>query len=691
MLQHAALRPDLARATRAAAAFSGALWICSLAGVPLASQFAATAALGLSMPQLRGAYPHRVMLLGVMISVISGAALLGGLVAGHLPLAVAGIALLALLSGLWRHASADYGPALGIDSALLFLLALEGPSHGASPGQMALWTALGGTGAALLQVGLWAFRPQHPLRHAVAEAWVAASDLYLSMAPAAHASPSWTPQQRMLREALDRASTALHGVRTEGRSSLISHLEEMVHQAAHLAMQTTAWRTVEETTTPGDGPRPAAMEALLRELANLARSVAITLVMHRERNLGATRVRVRACHQLVQVLLQEEEGAAAVPHASRDLLLALDGQLASLEEAASATVEHSFDAHAVPSRLPDLSRAGMPAIAAWLNPVPFPDPSLVRYALRMAVLTMAAVAVYLHFAIPRGYWMAFAVIVVLQPDYGATRQRAFQRVTGTVAGALLASATLLSPLPGWLLAGLTAATAFAFAYFLKRRYGLAVFFVTIMIVLLTELHVPVHLDFTMGRLLSNLAGAGLALLAAAFFWPVSERRRFPSQMAGVLRAGADYFAAVAAGHVSGGGFTRDLVRSKQLAERAAARAAASLQRLLAEPGLAPGEGEHAADLVTSNDRLLRGISVLALRLETARPSAPGLDRTLVASLATALEKAATAVEEGTPLRPEELPLPEGGSHTDHALLLVRAEARALLLVAGQGVEARPAA
>ena len=105
MLERSALQPDLARATRATTAFAGALMVCALSGTPLAAQYAATAALGLSMPQLRGAYPQRVLVMAVMISVISGAAFLGGLAAHHLPAAVAGIGFLALLSGVWVRAA----------------------------------------------------------------------------------------------------------------------------------------------------------------------------------------------------------------------------------------------------------------------------------------------------------------------------------------------------------------------------------------------------------------------------------------------------------------------------------------------------------------------------------------------------------------------------------------------------------
>jgi hypothetical protein len=44
--------------------------------------------------------------------------------------------------------------------------------------------------------------------------------------------------------------------------------------------------------------------------------------------------------------------------------------------------------------------------------------------LRVAVLLMMSVAAYKWFNIPHGYWIAFTILVVLQPDYGATRRKA---------------------------------------------------------------------------------------------------------------------------------------------------------------------------------------------------------------------------------------------------------------------------
>jgi len=124
----------------------------------------------------------------------------------------------------------------------------------------------------------------------------------------------------------------------------------------------------------------------------------------------------------------------------------------------------------------------------------------------MAVFTMLAVALYEVWNIPRGYWIAFTIMVVLQPDYGSTRQRAAARIGGTVGGIVLAGCLLELKLPLLALDAFATAMAFVFAYFLKRRYWLAIFFVTINLVLITETMSPVLKNLRALRWREMLAG-----------------------------------------------------------------------------------------------------------------------------------------------------------------------------------------
>jgi hypothetical protein len=74
--------------------------------------------------------------------------------------------VMAVIAGILRHLSSDYGPPLSVPTVLIFLMAsAAAPSHAD-----VLSHAVGALGI-LLQMALWPFRPQHPLRRATAECW----------------------------------------------------------------------------------------------------------------------------------------------------------------------------------------------------------------------------------------------------------------------------------------------------------------------------------------------------------------------------------------------------------------------------------------------------------------------------------------------------------------------------------------
>lgn len=663
IIETIALRPDLERALRVSVAFTLPLFVGHYLGRSSDAVYVAMAAQALALPDLRGAYGMRLAVLGCMSLVLAGSTLLGSVASGSVAAAMAAMALIALLTSCWRRLSTDYGPSLGVASALLFLLGLAQGGTVAEGWHLAGLALIGGAEASLLHILFWPFRPQYPLRYAVAESWVAASDLASSLRPNLPGSEesrlATTAQaERELRAALDRTFVVLGAAANERLGALLTHLEEARRQAVHFAMRLLALHTALE---PQLGNAAFAKcipgaDSLLKALGDTARSVAVTLLTCRPANFSATEIRLKRCADLAQVL--EEQIADPNSHLElpeiRAALRRVVEILPQIRASLAKTVDTEGTKVGISARLPDLGDRSIHSLAVWINPSTENDLHLVRHALRMALLTTAAVAVYRYYEIPRGYWIAFTIVVVLQPDYGATRKKAGERIGGTFLGTLLGSCLLWIKLPPLVLASIAGLLSAAFGYEVKRRYAAAVFFVTIMIVLVAETTTPVHLDFTVGRLAANLIGGGAALVAALVFWPAWEERRYASLLAAALRTNGAFLAAIA----SKAPRIQTLLLAKRKAENANRSVAASLQRLLAEPNADPTVTSRAAAVNTYNQRITRSLIALTVHL----PEQPLADSAAVLSagptICRAIEICAKTIERDSLTGTEEQIEPE---------------------------------
>jgi uncharacterized membrane protein YccC len=285
-----------------------------------------------------------------------------------------------------------------------------------------------------------------------------------------------------------------------------------------------------------------------------------------------------------------------------------------------STVDRADERAAFSLELFDLQTWTLRPLASALNFHWQPDPALNRFIARAVVLQMFGVAVFKYFDLSRGYWLPLTVLVVMQPDYGTTRLRAGQRAIGTVVGSLAASALLWLELPPAVVLVAMAATMFFFAFWLKRNYAIAVGFITLFVVMITETSEKVTLGFTVERTLSTLAGVVLSLGATMLFWPVWERQLYPPKLARALLANRDYLNLVVQRLQEGGGYDGPVVAAKRAAEAANSLVFASLQRIYAEPRGQRGAIESAAALANGNQRITRGVTVVAIHLQAGKPA-----------------------------------------------------------------------
>ena len=617
-------QPDLARATRATAGIIVPLLLAETGRIPLHVIFAAIAAQNVAMADVRGSYSLRLAILSSGGLLLGLAAALGSMSSQHLWMALLFAALMAIVAGGLRHLSADYGPPLAAPTVFIFLMASAAPAGHEEVLSHMLSTWAGGAFGIVLQMALWPFRPQHPLRRATAECWQETGNLLEilnddSWPNANLRSDAVAAQQTRLRETLDRTLITLNAAHSKRMRPLLTRLERLHLLSSRFGTHVLALDTAMETRglNRGLADATAAFQPVFQSLENVTRAVAMTIVSRQPSHLTALDVRLRRLTNLLEaartrVIARSSNLPLARPLV--DILGQIEGLVPEIKSAVRDTTDRASERGAFSLELLDLHTWRLGSLSAALNLSPCIDRSLMRFILRLGTLLALSVLLYKWFEIEHGYWLGLTLVVVMQPDYGSTRQRAAERVLGTLLGSVLASGLLFLNLPHAAQLAAAALTAFFFALFLKRRYDVAVVFLTLMVVLLTEIGGPKSWQLTFERLACTLAGGGLALLAAHIFWPAWEKDRFQPLMSEALLAGREYIKLLCRRLREGTGRGPELIPAKRRLETANSEVFASLRRMYGEPKNRADILQDAAAMANGNLRLTRVLNLLLLHL-----------------------------------------------------------------------------
>lgn len=167
-----------------------------------------------------------------------------------------------------------------------------------------------------------------------------------------------------------------------------------------------------------------------------------------------------------------------------------------------------------------------PAAGAQTNVVPSDHRSTATavHAARYTLAVSGAGAAGLLLGIDHANWaMAAAAVPLAAANARRGRalsargviQRGVQRMTGTLAGLVVAALLLLPQLGESLLGAVLIALLFPTELFMTRNYGLAVWFFTPLIMLMTQLAAPAEaLTFLVDRAIDNVIGVSVGIAVA---------------------------------------------------------------------------------------------------------------------------------------------------------------------------------
>jgi uncharacterized membrane protein YccC len=484
--------------------------------------------------------PMRSRLVVLTIFSVLGSAIwsLFGLIQPAGPWLVVPIASLVIFCCTYARVWGVQAQAAGNVLVLVLCIALDRPLSGAQALVVAGMFLAGGLWATLLALVLWRLHPYRPTHRAVAEVWrrlarlsgdlealAMADDLRLR-AFDAHARA----HRRGVREAIEQARTLIIDLarsreRISDRTAQALIRLEAAEQlfAALIALSDL----IEAESAAMRRRRP---RRLLRRLRPLL--IVVSRAIRDDTVLDLA--------HLERAIVRGERGYAADP-----VLAGLAGRI--------------FDRLRIGAKLstPDgyrpggalMGRASLPLGTRLLTPLRtnFTVASAnLRHALRASVVTAPALGATLIWSGPFAHWLTMTVVLMMQPFYAATWQRALERIGGTVLGGLF----------GAVLAGI-ATTPLALAAlifplsivgFAARQvsYGFFIACLTPLVVLLVEVLEPGHGSWEVAgmRALFTLLGGFIAVVSCLVLWPIWEPDQVRIELRKAVKAHADFARAV---------------------------------------------------------------------------------------------------------------------------------------------------
>ncbi|MEP9395672.1 FUSC family protein [Gordonia sp. VNK1] len=256
-----------------------------------------------------------------------------------------------------------------------------------------------------------------------------------------------------------------------------------------------------------------------------------------------------------------------------------------------------------------------------------PGPALLTSATQLALCTGVAYAALFYLPVPRGYWIALTVALVMKPDLGSVFSRAVLRSVGTVAGAAIAVLVGLvidGPAATAVVIGIVAAFL---PWGMARSYLWQAIFMVPLIMWLINLVAPAESLRTLSeaRLSTTIIGGLIVIIFGYLIWPSMRRPQIAREFNRALTALASYAKVVADGAAPA-----QVTASRRDTYRKLADTRVHLQRNLSEP---PPAGADAWSWIP----VVAGAERVADRITAASASRTPTSGDDIAAVAATLE------------------------------------------------------
>lgn len=237
--------------------------------------------------------------------------------------------------------------------------------------------------------------------------------------------------------------------------------------------------------------------------------------------------------------------------------------------------------------------------------------SVFRHSLRMMITCIAGYIISKF--LPNGhhsYWLLLTIIVILKPGFSRTRQRNFERFTGTIAGGVIGILILAFIHDRNVLFSVIIFFMIGTYTFQRLNYIVMVIFMTPYILTLFNLLGMGFMNVAEERLLDTGIGSLLSFMASYLLFPHWESDQLDNYMSSVLKANINYmykFADLIRGK-DNSVLNYKLIRKEVFLSNA--NLSGAFNRMLSEPKSKQRKGKEIYEFVVLNNVLSSNIAGL---------------------------------------------------------------------------------
>jgi len=167
--------------------------------------------------------------------------------------------------------------------------------------------------------------------------------------------------------------------------------------------------------------------------------------------------------------------------------------------------------------------------------------STFRHSLRVAIVMLIGFLVARLLNSSHSYWILLTILVISKPGFSLTKERNYQRLIGTVVGALIGMGILIYIKDKNTLFVILLICMIGSYSFQRKNYVVSVLFMTPYILVLFDFLGMGSLSVARERIYDTLIGSGIALLGSYTLFPNWEHQNLKEAMLKTLSANKAYF------------------------------------------------------------------------------------------------------------------------------------------------------